>query len=113
MNYKKEPNSNYQQHRPKLHIQKSLNNKVKRKKKTEWKVDLLTRTPSITKKEEEELTPMPEVIEDRKRTSLGFNVGNQIGTLGVHGEKENTEIIDFGSRQIERPKKIPKSAERV
>jgi hypothetical protein len=58
MNYKERRNSNYQQHRPKPHIQKSPKRKVQRKKETEWKVDLLTRKPKITKREKEEITPI-------------------------------------------------------
>jgi hypothetical protein len=95
MNYKKEPNSNYQQHRPKLHIQKPPNGKVQTEKTTEWEFDLLRRTPSIKKKEKEEIKTNAEAIENEHRTSLGFKAGNQIGNMGIYGEKEDKRKMKF------------------
>jgi hypothetical protein len=109
---RRKPNSGYEQHRPKPHIQKLPKGKVQTEKTTEWKFDLLRRTPSIKKKEKEEIETNAEAIEKEHRTSLAFEAGNPICNGRIFGTKENTEKVSFTS-QKSRKSKRPKGMDYV
>jgi hypothetical protein len=43
----------------------------------------------------QQASALPEEIENEHRTSLGFKAGNQIGNMGIYGEKEDKRKMKF------------------
>jgi hypothetical protein len=73
-------------------------------KKTKWKVDLLRKDPTVTKKEEikREITPVPEEIEEKEKTSLGVNIGNQFINVGSSIAKEHERRMKLPTKEMDR-----------
>ena len=73
-------------------------------KKTKWQVDLLRKKPNVTKKEEiiREITPTPEEIEEKEKTSLGVNVGNKFMNVDSSIAKEQERRTKLPTKDMDR-----------